>query len=135
MPSRKFLISCTQAFIYIGIVIFIVSVLTNFFYVLSPSFYKVVHSILFFVAFWYFVWHFRITKGHRASYDRISEGTILLMIIYNPFYPFILDIGVWMFLDFIFIWVFMLYIIEIRDIQQKIKDGKKSWGDASDELI
>ena len=125
----------TKILIYIGVILFAISIAASFVNVLPYIFYDVVHIIVFLIALWYLIWHFKITKGHRAAYDRIAEGTILLMIIYNPFKKFILEVEVWMFLDFVFLWVFMLYISAIRDIEKNIKDEVINWGNTGEELL
>jgi len=124
----------TRTIIYMGIILFAISIIANFMDVLPFVFSQVLHVVVFLIALWYFIWHFLITKGHRASYDRIAEGMILLMIIYNPFKPFLLEVPVWMFLDFVFLWVFMLYISEIRGIERNQKDGVQNWGNTGEEL-
>ena len=125
----------TKTLIYLGIIFFIASVFLNFAGLLSYEISQALHVFVFVIALWYLVWHFKITKGHRASYDRISEGMVLLMIIYNPFKPFILELAVWMFLDFIFLWVFMLYLSEIKDIERNLSEGLQNWSKIGEDLI
>ncbi len=125
----------TKILLYGGMVLFLVSLIASLLDYDELVFYEVIRALVFLIALWYLVWHFYITKGHRAAYDRIAEGTILLMVIYNPFKPFILDVFVWQFLDIVFLWVFWLYILEVRDIQKKIDEGVRNWSNTGEEIL
>lgn len=111
----------TKGLVYISIATLLLLIVLNVFPINAFNLFDFAHAVLFGISLWYVVWYFCVTKGYRVSYDRFAEGTVILMVIYNPFISFRLDLAVWLFLDIVFLWMFCLYLFEMKRLKVLIK--------------
>lgn len=115
--------------IIVGILLFLSVILAGVYDRLSYSMFDLFRVLIFVISLWYFLWHYRVTKTHVPSYERVSEGAIIAAIIFNPLLQFNLDLGVWIFLEGVFMWVFAIFLARIRKIERNLKEKNRHWID------
>ena len=125
MSSVKFI----KIAIYLGIVLFFVVIIAEVYNFLSFLVFDIFRIIIFSISIWYFFWHYRITKSHVPSYERVAEGAIICAVIFNPILVFNLDTAVWIFLEAVFMWIFVIFIASIRKIEKNLNAGNIHWID------
>lgn len=115
--------------IYFGIILFLFVIVAGVYEILSITLFEIFKVFIFTISVWYFFWFYKITKSHVPSYNRVAEGALICAILFNPFMQFNLNLALWIFLEAIFLWVFIIFLTVIRKIDKNLKEGNLHWLD------
>jgi hypothetical protein len=112
---------------YFGVILFFAVIVAGLYDVLSFLAFDIFRVLIFTLSVVFFIWYYKITETHVPSYERITEGAILCAIIFNPFLVFKLDLAVWIFLEGVFMWVYVIFIYKIKKVEKNLLEGNYHW--------
>lgn len=108
-----------RAALFFGSALLILEAIYLYFYLVPESVHTMLSTAVFLIALGYAGWFFIWSKPYAELYERVAEGAIIAAVVFNPFFIFTLDIGVWIFLDIVFGWIFFIYTFEVFDLRRK----------------